>query len=201
MRVSFIGATILILAGAAGAPAHAADNAVDGFKVGGSLDYRRNEAKYPVTALGGVVDKQEGGPGFRIHAGYDIAVGDHVLIGAEGGLGGGGKTLEQRTAGGDYRLKPGLSYDASVRLGLLASSHLLIYGRAGYHWLKTEEGVKPTVGPALRDRKKTEGGVMYGFGAEYAVTESMLIRAEFDQTNFGHGLKAAQVQLGGAVRF
>jgi outer membrane autotransporter protein len=202
MKTLFLGAAIALLAGATGVSAQETGDAFGGFKIGGGLDYRRNEARRPVTGLANRIDKQEGGTGFRVHAGYDAPLGDRWLVGVEGAVGGGGKTLQSKASDGEYRLKPGLSYDASARLGVKASDTVLLYGRAGYQWLKTSETVSFTA-PALArvSHKKTEGGVMYGFGAEFAVAEGFTVRTEFDQTDFGHGLKQAQVQLGGAVRF
>lgn len=202
MKILFLGAAIALLGGATAASAQDASAAFDGFKLGGSLDYRRNEAKHAVAGLANGVDKQEGGPGFRVHAGYDAMLGDRWLVGVEAGVGGGGKALQRKSTDGDYRLKPGLSYDASARLGILVGDSVLLYGRGGYQRLKTEETVTFTgAGLAKVARKKTEGGAMYGFGAEFAATQNFTLRAEFDQTNFGHGLKQAQVQLGGSLRF
>jgi outer membrane autotransporter protein len=202
MKNLFLGAAVALLAGATAASAQDASPAFTGFKLGGSLDFRRNEAKHAVTGLASGIDKQEGGPGFRVHAGYDTTLSDRWLIGVEGGVGGGGKALQRKYADGDYKLKPGLSYDASARLGVLAGDGVLLYGRGGYQRLRTEETVSFTgAGLAKVARKKTQGGVMYGVGAEFAVAENFTLRAEVDQTSFGHGLKQAQVQLGGSMRF
>lgn len=202
MKFLILAPVALLLAFAGPASAQDAEDAFSGFKVGGAVDYRRNEAKYAVPGLPDRLSKQEGGVGYRVHAGYDALLGGNFLIGAEAGVGGGGKTLQRSSAAGEYRLKPGLSYDASARAGVLVTDTVLLYGRAGYQWLRTRENVRFTAAgvPARKD-KDTARGLMYGFGAEFAVSPQAALRAEFDQTRFGHGLKAAQVQLGGVVRF
>lgn len=201
MKTLFIGAAIALLLGVQGAAAQE-DNAFAGFKVGAGFDFRAVQVKRAVVGLPGKIDERQGGAGYRAHAGYDVALSDRLLIGVEGGVGGGGKALSTSTSAGEYRLKPGLSYDASARVGVMPSANVLLYGRAGYQWLKTAEKVNFVVGDlAPLKHKETQSGFLYGFGAEYAATRALSLRAEIDQASFGHGVKAAQVQLGGALRF
>jgi hypothetical protein len=138
-----------------------------------------------------------GGVGYRAFAGYDKTIG---LVGVEAGIGNGGKDARHAVTRGTYRLDPGWAWDASARFGLLPAANLLLYGRAGYGWTRANEQV--AFGAAGRTpfrRKTTEGGFMYGFGAEIAVAKSFAIRTEFDQT--GKSFKAARLQLGGVVHF
>lgn len=201
MRTFVLGATIALMAGVHGAAAQS-DNAFVGFKIGAAFDYRAIEAKRSIAGLPARIDERQAGAGYRAYLGYDFALGDRLVLGTEAGLGGGGKTLVARGPAGEYSLEPGLSYDASARLGFMPTNNVLLYGRAGYQWLKTDEKVSlVSAGQKALRRKETEGGVMYGFGGEFAATENLLLRAEYDQTNFGHGRKAAQIQLGGAFRF
>lgn len=202
MKFLILAPAALLLAAAGPASAQEAKDAFSGFKAGAAVDYRRHEAKYAVPGLPERIDKQQGGLGYRVHAGYDAVLGGSFLVGAEAGLGGGGKALKQDRVAGDYRLKPGLTYDVSGRAGVLVGDSVLVYGRGGYQWLRTRETVRLAApGAAPRKDKDTERGFMYGFGAEFAVSPQMAIRAEFDQTRFGDGLKGAQVQLGGVLRF
>ncbi len=206
MRTFFLGAAITLVIGAQGAAAQEA-NAFAGLKAGAGFDYRAIQVKRMVAGLPSKIDERQGGAGYRAHLGYDLALSDRLLIGVEGGVGGGGKTLATTSAAGRYRLKPGLSYDISARLGVQPTADVLLYGRAGYQWLKTTEwvdfanpGTAALAIPSVK-RKETQSGVLYGFGAEYAASSSLSLRAEIDQASFGHGVKAAQVQLGGALRF
>ncbi|WP_204268186.1 hypothetical protein, partial [Escherichia coli] len=40
---------------------------------------------------------------------------------------------------GDYALKPGWTWDVSGRAGVLPAPNVLLYGRAGYSWLRVRE--------------------------------------------------------------
>lgn len=206
MKSFFLGAAVTLLVGVQGAAAQDA-NAFAGLKAGAGFDYRAIQVKRMVADLPSKIDKRQGGAGYRAHLGYDLPLSDLLLIGVEGGVGGGGKALATTSAAGGYRLKPGLSYDVSARLGFQPTADVLLYGRAGYQWLKTSERVDFTnpgtaaLGIPSVKHKETQSGVLYGFGAEFAATTSVSFRAEIDQASFGHGVKAAQVQLGGAVRF
>lgn len=201
MKTLLLGAAALLLASVQGASAQE-DNAFVGFKAGAAYDYRATEVKRSVPGLPASIDERQGGSGYRAHLGYDISLSDRLILGAEAGVGGGGKAVTVKSAAGDYSVKPGLAYDVSARLGVMPAAHVLLYGRAGYQWVKTTETVKYAApGMAAVNKEEREGGAMYGFGVEYAATENLILRAEFDQTRFGQGLKAAQVQLGGAFRF
>ena len=85
----------------------------------------------------------------------------------------------------------------SGRVGVTPSRNILLYGRAGYNWMQTqEELVNASSGQNSFYRKRTRGGFLWGVGAEFAVTDNFAVRTEFNQTNFGDGLKAARLQLG-----
>ena len=201
-RLVLISMTAALMATAGGAAAQQGESVFDGFSVGATVDYRRNESRTTPTGLDDRLDRRAGGVGYRVYGGYDHTVTDQWLVGAEVGVGGGGKPIEATATGGDYRLDPSLTYDVSARAGFLATPTVLLYGRAGYQWLKTEERVRySTTSRPTVNRDETQGGVLYGFGAEWAVSDEIAVRAEFDQTDFGDGLKAAQVQLGATFRF
>lgn len=189
---------ILLLAPAA---AHAQDGdkaALAGFHLG--IDGFRDslEAKQPTSTR----DASRNGFGGRLNAGYDAVLGDIVLVGAEIGVGIGGKTVDQPSlvAGGRFKVDPGLSYDATARLGIAPGGRFALYGRAGYRWLKTEQSV---TGQATGNfnRKETERGFTYGGGVEFAATESLSLRAEFNRTKFSDNLRQNRISLGAAIRF
>jgi hypothetical protein len=65
----------------------------------------------------------------------------------------------------------------------------LLYARAGYNWLRTQETL--VLIPANTndfDRKRTRGGLLWGVGAEFALTHDFALRTEFNQTNLRNGL-------------
>ncbi len=174
----------------------------DGFKVGGTVDYRRHEGKFDAPTTRQRVDEQEGGFGYRGFVGVDKSFGNVVVAGAEAGIGNGGKNLKAAGAAGKYSLDPQWSWDVSGRLGLTPSPNLLIYARAGYAWMRTHEKlIDVPVGQSVLDRKRTRDGVLWGLGAEFALGRHTALRTEFGQANFREGLKAARIQLGGAFRF
>lgn len=155
------------------------------------------EANQPTSTR----DADRRGFGGRINAGYDIVLGNIALIGAEIGVGTGGRTVDQASlSGGRYRVDPGLTYDATARLGIAPGGGFALYGRAGYRWLKTGQSV---TGQTLGNfsRKVTEKGFTYGGGAEYAVSSAVSLRAEFNRTNFSRDLSQNKISLGAAFRF
>ncbi len=179
-----------------------AAGAFDGLTIGASVDIRPHEVKRVAPGLSDRVDDRSGGIGYRGFIGYDKTFGGVALVGVEAGVGNGGKDVTQTVAGGAYRMNPGWAWDASARFGVLPTRNLLLYGRAGYGWTQAKETVAYTAAArAPFAQKTTEGGFMYGFGAEFAVSHGFSLRTEFDQTNFGNGFKSARLQLGAAARF
>ncbi|WP_109355851.1 outer membrane protein [Sphingorhabdus sp. EL138] len=173
------------------------------------------------------------GFGGRLFAGYDVLLGDSFLIGVEAGIGtsAGAFTLDangkkkktpkkQKTktsgskkkktkkkdialAAGEYRLDPGLTADATARIGFLPSPNFLIYGRGGYRWLKTKQirGVTKAGKTVTTTGKVTEKGFTYGGGLEFAVSENFRIRGEFNRTNFSKDFKQNKFSVGATVSF
>jgi opacity protein-like surface antigen len=174
----------------------------DGLKVGGTVDHRRHEAKFDAPTTQQHVDEQAGGFGYRGFVGMDKVIGGNFVIGAEAGIGNGGSNIKSSGTAGSYTLDPQWSWDLSGRVGVTPSRSVLVYGRAGYNWLRTHETLtNVSAGQSPLDRHRTRGGFLWGVGAEFSVTDNFAVRTEFNQTNFGSGLKAARLQLGGAVRF
>lgn len=195
-------AGIALLPGLAHAQSYDDTPTFSGVKVGVSADYRWLDGDFALPAIDGDIDHKKGGFGFRGHVGYDVQAGDAFVIGAEAGIGRGGRSIGASTPDGDYRLKPRWSWDVSGRVGVLPSSALLVYGRAGYSWLRTRE-TTDFQDAALQDLSvgATEKGFLWGAGLETALSSGAFVRAEFNQANYGDGLKAPKVQLGLAVGF
>jgi outer membrane immunogenic protein len=155
------------------------------------------EANQPTSTR----DTDRRGFGGRVNVGYDAVIGNIAMIGAEIGIGKGGRTADQASlAGGRYKVDPGLTYDATARLGIAPGGGFALYGRAGYRWLRTEQSV---TGQTLGNfsRKLTEKGFTYGGGAEYAVSPNFSLRAEFNHTNFSKDLRQNKISMGAAFRF
>ena len=167
MKLSVIAACAVFTLSASSAYAQSVDDGpadiapFDGFKLGGTVDYRRHEGKFDAPTTRQRVDEQEGGIGYRGFVGFDKTFGNFVVAGAEAGIGNGGKNLEAAGAAGKYSLDPQWSWDVSGRLGLTPSPNILVYGRAGYSWMRTHEKlVDVPAGHSVLDRKRTRDGVL-----------------------------------------
>jgi outer membrane immunogenic protein len=145
---------------------------------------------------------ERNGYGFRGHLGYDLSLGNVVVVGVEAGIGKGGRTVSKPSLlpGGTYKVDPGLTYDATARLGFTPTSNVMIYGRGGYRWLKTDQSI---AGQATGNRnfKLTEKGFTYGGGLEVAVTNGLSLRAEFDRTEYSKNFKQNKISVGASIRF
>lgn len=172
-------------------------NPLEGFKLG--IDVTRDANQ--IRQTGGTLDAKRNGIGVRGFAGYDAAIGRMAIVGAEVGVGTGGRTSDQLSIGGGrYRVDPGLTYDVTARAGLVPTTGLLIYGRTGYRWLRTTQTI---TGQATGNgsTKVTEKGFTYGGGLEYALNPNLSLRAEFNRTNYDRTFKQNKVSVGAAIRF
>jgi opacity protein-like surface antigen len=184
--------------GAATAHAEEPENNFGGFKVGANLSWDRLSVDRDVTGVTPRIDAGKGGIGARGFIGYDVALGP-VVLGAEAGIGIGGRTARQDVTKGSYGVDPGLNWDLSARAGVAVDPSVLLYGRVGYRWQRTATSL--VQGTATTRRTTTEDGLSFGGGAEFAVTEGVAVRAEYMRTNFGEGLKGNQFRLGAVLRF
>jgi outer membrane immunogenic protein len=198
MKRIFAGLITALLVAPIAAQAQDADRSpLAGAHVGVDVVRDSLEANQPTSSR----DANRKGFGGRVNVGYDAVIGNIALIGAEIGIGTGGRTVDQASlAGGRYKVDPNLTYDATARLGIAPGGGFALYGRAGYRWLKTEQSV---TGQTLGNfsRKVTEKGFTYGGGAEYAVSPNFSLRAEFNHTKFSRDLRQNKISLGAAFRF
>lgn len=174
------------------------ENRLNGPHIGIEAVRDSNEANQPTSTR----EATRRGYGGRAHIGYDAVLGNVILAGAEIGVGIGGKTVDQASlaAGGRYKIDPGLSYDATARLGISPTNGIAIYGRAGYRWLKTEQSVSgQATGNFARD--VTEKGFTYGGGIEFAATDNFSLRAEYNRTKYSDDLRQSKISLGASLRF
>lgn len=180
--------------------AHAQDQEpsdLSGFHIGVDVSRDSLRANQPTSTR----QQSRQGIGGRANVGYDAVIGNVVLVGAEIGVGTGGRTVDQASlAGGRYLVNPGLTYDATARLGIAPGGSFALYGRAGYRWLRTDQSVTgQTTGNATR--KVTERGFTYGAGIEYAASKNFSLRAEYNRTKFNDNLRQNKISIGAAVRF
>ncbi len=168
-----------------------------GVHVGVDVSRDFNESSQTATSA----TKSRPGFGGRIHAGYDAVFGGIGLIGAEIGLGVGGRDIVQPSlAGGSYTVNPGFTYDVSARAGIVPATGLALYGRAGYRWLRVEQTVAGQL-TGNGTTKLTEKGFTYGVGVEYALSPRFSVRAEFNRTKFSPVFRQNKVSIGASFRF
>ena len=174
----------------------------DGVHVGVSVDRRTLDGDYKIPSLGTVLDEDKTGIGYRGHVGYDLRLGSIFALGVEGGVGRGGRSLSTKGDIADYTLKPSWNYDISGRVGVLPTSNIMLYGRAGYSWLRVGEKTD------FRDVKRvdvessgTKKGLLLGAGVEAAISSGLSARAEYNRTDYGRGLNSSKVQLGLSLGF
>lgn len=201
MRTLLLASALVLTPGAAFAQSHD-EPAFGGVKIGASIDYRWLDGDFAVPRIAGKVDEKKGGIGVRGHAGYDVQLGSTFLVGVEGGIGRGGEKLTTSNTTGDYTLKPRWTWDVSGRVGVLPTSNVLLYGRAGYSWLRARE-TTDFHATNLKDLKSngTEKGFLWGAGAEAALAPGFYARAEYNRVNYRDGLTASKVLLGLSMGF
>jgi outer membrane immunogenic protein len=199
MRSYFIAAaavTALLLPAAAQAQ-DSDRNPLSGGRIGIDVVRDSLSAEQPTS----VTRARRNGLGGRINAGYDAVLGDVVLLGAEIGIGTGGRTVDQASlAGGRYRVDPGLTYDVTARAGIAPGGGFALYGRAGYRWLRTTQSITGQTAGNF-SRKVTEKGFTFGGGVEYALSESLSLRAEYNRTKFSNDLRQNKISVGASIRF
>jgi outer membrane immunogenic protein len=188
----------LILGAAAAHAEEGETSRFAGAKIGANLSYDRLSIDRNVAGVTPRVDTSRGGIGGRVFAGYDFATGPLVL-GAEAGLGVGGRTARQTVSNGRYAIDPGLNWDLTARAGVAVAPSVLLFGRAGYRWQRLRTDL--VQGTVTTSKKTSDGGLTFGGGAEFAVGEALALRAEYARTSFGEGLKANQLRLGAVLRF
>ncbi len=200
MKLFYLAAGLLVLA-----PAVASAKSLDagdtptfgGAKVGMDMDYRWTDADHALPRIASSIDRKKGGVGYRARIGYDAQMGNLLVIGAEAGIGRGGRTLTTASPLGEYMVKPRWTWDVSGRAGILAAPTVLLYGRAGYSWLRIREKTdfRATTSKDL-STSSTAKGLLYGGGLEVAVSPGLFVRAEYNRVNYGDGLKTSKALLG-----
>lgn len=195
--------TILCIATAmlAATPAVANDeDRFEGFSIGVDAGWQRNSAK--VETQGDTLPREaDNGISFRGRLGYDLQLADRFVIGVEAGIGKGGSTVNGSAGGVDFRVNPGLTLDASARAGVVLGRNLLVYGRLGYGNSRLAiETTGAADSAANIDIKDREGGLLFGGGAEFALSDNFSVRAEYRRQKLGQ-LKSKAVMGGVTLRF
>lgn len=158
MKCAFVGAaTTLALV-----PAIASAEAFDGPYVG--VEAGLGIVKSKGSLLTGPFKRTDNSAVVNAVAGYRLPLGEDspVVVGVEGNAG-------VYTNGGDAR------YGVAGMGGFKLADTAMVYGKVGYAWL---DGVPNGTGKGL-------DGLVFGGGAEVALTDSISARAEYRHIDYG----------------
>lgn len=137
---------------------------------------------------------------------------DRFYVGGEGEVGGIELSNSAKVAAGrTTSLDANESYGLSARAGYLVTNDALVYGRVG--WQRTDYEVTSRLGTSRVVKSDDLDAVRLGGGVEYAITDSILARVEYNYTDYeglkytaggtAHSLQPddSQVRVGVAFRF
>lgn len=194
-------ALALCTATAAPALAQAADPAstFTGAHVDVSAGWNRGSAR---DVLPGATNARarKSGVALRIGGGYDLALGNSVIIGAEAGIGTGGRDIRIVRGGARYVVNPGVTVDAAARAGVKPVQDVLLYGKAGWAMQSVRTSLTAATGTTTA-RRSTEHGFLWGLGAQVALTEKLSLKAEYDRVKFNQSYTRSRMMGGLSLNF
>lgn len=136
-------------------------------------------------------------------AGYDLALGSTLRLGAEGGI---GWNVNDETRGAigttSYRLASGRDIDLSLRLGAVVAPRTLVYAKAGYANSRYSGSVRTGAANSPTIRVSTnEEGLRLGAGVEQMLGEHAYLKGEYRFTSYGQNTDRHQLLAGVGYRF
>jgi outer membrane immunogenic protein len=183
---------------AVGAAPSLAQSPFDGAYVGAFTGYTDNNASAASGAVRADIDSD--GWLYGAYAGYGKTF-DQFYFGAEAEIGSASLSGNAGTVAGlPTKLDANESWGLSARAGYLLNDSTLLYARAG--WQRTNYDV--TVGTGATQVKASDNldGYRLGGGLEYAVTDNVLVRTEYNYVNYDNtNFRENQVRVGVAYRF
>lgn len=139
-------------------------------------------------------DTKRSGVVMRGFVGYDLPVGEQVVIGGEIGIATGGKDIITRRSAGTFRTDPGIALDATARVGFKPTDNLLLFAKGGWAYQRVKtDGL---IGGQRLLGKGNEHGILFGGGMEVAVAPNVALRAEYDRVSFNENYKRDRVLAG-----
>ncbi len=192
MRIAsaLLGATALVALSATPA---LAKSAFDGPYVGVAAGYTwlnpDSETRVPGTNLNDRVDESADGFTGAAFFGYGRTF-DAFYLGGEAEIGWSDLEETFRVGPNPYGYEAGLTYGLSARAGYLVDRDTLVYGRVG--WQRTELDVTSqlnnivTIGGIIPriDESQDLDAWRVGGGVERVVGQNLLVRAEYNYTNY-----------------
>jgi outer membrane immunogenic protein len=172
-----------------------------GFHAGVGIGGSKVQSEDPIPGLTRKADNDAKGFAYRGFVGYDFKLSERVVLGAEAGVSGGDKKIESRVDNARVKVDPGVGFDVTARLGYVATDNLMLYGRAGWAREKFEREIRFANNSTVLRSEKDANGSLFGVGAEYAISDNVAIRAEYDRTNFNGDRKRDRLMVSAAYRF
>lgn len=156
------------------------------------------------------VSGNQGGFSYGGGIGYDFALSPQVIAGVETNFSGATtKACSELFGLDELCVKAGFDFEAAARIGFITGKALL-YAKVGYANSRISASYVDFEG-ILEDENEstTFGGVRFGAGIEYAVSQKQYIKLEYLHTSYGGrtelgydlGLNRNQVIAGFGLRF
>ena len=164
--------------------------------VGVSVGWNRGTDK---KVLPGVEHANRSGVAVRGNVGYDLPIGNSAIIGGEFGIGSGGRDITTTQGSSRYVTHPGLTLDATARVGVKPVDKLLLFAKGGWGFQRVQTRLATLGGTSVE--KHGEHGFLWGAGAEYAVSKNVALRADFDRVSFNDHYKRTRLMAGINFRF
>jgi len=169
-----------------------------GPRVGVSLGLGRGTDR-DVLAGPGETGSHKAGVIVRGMIGYDLPIGENLVVGIELGAATGGRDVVTRRGSLDYRTDPGFTLDASARFGIRPAEQLLLFAKAG--WAMQRMTTTEASGDTFVVATDAGHGFLWGGGTEYALTPHASLRAEFDRVKFNDHHSRIRLLSGVSFRF
>jgi outer membrane autotransporter protein len=144
--------------------------------------------------LEGAKRERQKGVSVRGDVGYDLPIGNSVIVGAELGVGSGGRDIKTVQGTSRFVTNPGVTVDATARLGFKPVNKLLIFGKAGWAFQRVKSQLDTPAG--IVNGRSNEHGVLWGAGTEWAITPNISLRSDFDRVSFSDHYKRTRFMSG-----
>lgn len=133
--------------------------------------------------------------------GYDIALTDKIVIGAEAGAGFAlaGDIDTQLSPTSRLRLTAGRDLEASLRIGYKVTPKTLVFVKGGY--ANSQYRLTSTVGATTTKAHTNEDGWRAGAGVEQMINDHIYAKAEYRYTDYGDDVHRHQALIGLGYRF
>lgn len=195
---------VLALVTSFSTPSLASAEPFNGPYFGGQAGWGEREGRSAIVPTGTGVEDKRSGVDYSGFAGFDYAIGDNVVVGLEGEIGGGGKTLSNLEGPNVVGvIDPDWNYAISARLGVRAADRLLVYGRGGYaseRITETFEGSYVVPGPPTQQTRWSDG-YLVGAGVDYALLDEVSLRIEYRYRHMQEDYNAQGVLAGLVLHF